>query len=339
MDEETIHNFTRRALHELARGRPAQASFFLHESLRVLNARTDLSAKPTLLAQTYNYLGQAYLGQHRLEKAHTCLAKALFSEHLLVPDPELHASVHLNLATLFAELKDRSQALQHGVQALSLLREQFEATRSCVNLLIRAYQVVGGLYEQAGVRKKAQECYTLSAALAKEHLGPRHTVSKSLQTKLVTFGLTQKATSFHRTMHTPTTKSRFATTRFRCTRKTPRKLVRLTYRLPTSKRIQQASFHARRHAAACFIQAVWRGYCIRKRSMLLTHQIARTRASIETAQRRLLDLERRKRGSRYFQIRLYRFSKDVASLTQAAIKLQSFFRMVRERKKFLRQMN
>lgn len=167
------------------------------ECYRLLKKAEEIIRSPSyptnskLSAVTWNNLGCYYKRINSYDLALEYLNKALKED--IEGDSVTVAGTHLNILAVHSSLNNHKLALNHGVQAIRLLK-----TSGNYNTLVIALQSTGDEYVALNESEKAYSTYAHAYEIAKEQFGQNSAYCAGLQEKLITVSKQEKKFYFEK---------------------------------------------------------------------------------------------------------------------------------------------
>lgn len=174
--------YNKLAMDHLHAARPAEALTLLLKADSLVRSLPVSQAQAKLRAITLNNLGCFYKRAAQPQKAMEYLEAALDLDETEETDGTNLAGTHLNICAIKSQLGDHQQAYRHAQAALTLLSSTALAhSPNLQTTLVVAHHNAGVELEYLQQTQRAVDEYREGLEVARDHLGPGHPLTVSLQ--------------------------------------------------------------------------------------------------------------------------------------------------------------
>lgn len=259
---------------------PAHSIFYLNQALLKARCLTSAPNKSKLLAVTYNNLGCYYNNSNNQTKALEFFQKSAKLGHIKGSDHKSTAYAHLNIAGILSKESQHEKALRHALKSVRYLKLSPESLQKNSATLVSAYQMIGMEYFYLGQTLDSKSSMETALELCVKYLGKNHDkhheltdfISKNFRLRS-SFGHNRVGSVLNTRHLTPChVNNRMLKNRLTSFIKEQSSSVERPASKPRPKRITRFILKSGdigylrkiENAAACRIQAWWKGLTTRK---------------------------------------------------------------------------
>lgn len=179
-----IYTINRQAMDWLKSGNALKSERYLLRAQNLLKAQEKSPKESRLWAITCNNLACVYKTSGDFEKAMKNLFLALETEEKYIKNPTNIAGIHLNISSIYSQMKLHKHSLQHSQEANRILIESSGDSEVYWLSLITSYFDIGTEYEFLMQNEQAIRYFTKGYELAQNKLGKFNNLTIKLKKSL-----------------------------------------------------------------------------------------------------------------------------------------------------------
>lgn len=179
--EEVVISYNKLAMEQLQQENYENSMSYLKQALIGIKSISEDSKKNKLMAITFNNLGCFFKRMSNYSEALKYLYKSIDLENKLPNELSTISGAHLNICSILSQQGDHGQAIRHGLRSVFLLKSVYKSQSKLVPTLVIAYFNVGNEYQYLGQSTDAEDCFKIGYKIGFEELGPQHHLTTTLK--------------------------------------------------------------------------------------------------------------------------------------------------------------